>query len=103
MKRMTKEEKQALTARLFAEMPELPETLEKDVRKWALKERYLFYTYDKKKEISTAVCTNCGKTVELKQALRHTTQKWMLEGREFRKVCPACREVGVTMEAWRGH
>ena len=71
---MTKEEKQALTARLFAEMPELPEALEKDVRKWALKERYLFYTYDKKQGISTAVCTNCGKTVELKRVLRHTTQ-----------------------------
>lgn len=103
MKRMTKEEKQALTARLFAEMPELPETLEKDVRKWALKERYLFYTYDKKQGISTAVCTNCGKTVELKRVLRHTTQERLLEGREFRAVCPACREVGVTMEAWRGH
>lgn len=103
MKRMTKEEKQALTARLFAEMPELPKALEKDVRKWALKERYLFYTYDKKQGISTAVCTNCGKTVELKRVLRHTTQKRMLEGREFRAVCPACRKVGVTMEAWRGH
>lgn len=103
MKRMTKEEKQALTARLFAEMPELPEALEKDVRKWALKERYLFYTYDKKQGISTAVCTNCGKTVELKRVLRHTTQERLLERREFRAVCPACREVGVTMEAWRGH
>lgn len=103
MKRMTKEEKQALTERLFAEMPELPEALGKDVRKWALKEQYLFYTYDKKQGISTAVCTNCGKTVELKRVLRHTTQERLLEGREFRAVCPACREVGVTMEAWRGH
>lgn len=98
----TEEEKQELTRRLFARLPELPESFEQDVLTWALPgSRYLFFKNGS--EFSTAICTNCGKTVHFPRALLHTTQEERWSGRKHRDICPECGSIGITVASRYGH
>ena len=107
MKKKTEEEKRELTQRLFARLPELPESFEQDVLTWALPEsRCLFFKNRKDengREFSTAVCTNCGKSVRFPRALIHTTQEERRQGKKHRDICPECGSIGITMASGYSH
>lgn len=110
MKKLSDEEKQALTQKMFAKMPpRLPENFERDILKYALPEsRYLFFKngIEGGKKFSTALCTTCGKTVRFEgMHLQHTAQEKMRYSKNMahKTICPECKAVAVTMAARYGH
>lgn len=109
MKKLSNEEKQALTQKMFAKMPPLPKNMENDVMEYALPgSRYLFFRNEKRgrKKFSTALCTTCGKTVRFEgMHLQHTAQEKMRYSKNMahKTICPECKAVAVTMAARYGH
>lgn len=109
MKKLSDEEKRALTQKMFAQMPpKLPESFERDILKYALPEsRYLFFKtgIEGGKKFSTAICSTCGKTVRFGRTLTHTSQKeyFAWDGKKNWAVCPECREKCMTIAARYSH